>query len=117
MSQPDATRVSEQLFGRGCRLAVALWALVHEKGRFYQSEPPKFGSTTPSNIREELARLVELGMLDVERPPDTKKVYYVRTRSPLWRIVAEAAAVVGLKWVDDKPVETVPYEWTGWPCD
>lgn len=94
----DATHVSDRLFGRGCRLPVAAWIAANEKGRFFQSEPPRFGATSLSNIREELERLSELGMLEVERPDDAHKVFYVRTDSPLWRIVDVAVEVTGLRW-------------------
>lgn len=86
----DATRLSHLLFGRSCRLPIALWALDHPKGRFYQSEVPVFGTTSRSNIREELRRLVEVGMLLEERPDDQSKVWYERTESDLWQIIAAA---------------------------
>jgi hypothetical protein len=37
---------------------------------------------------------VELGMLDVERPEDSRRIYYVRTNSPLWDIIASAVAAI-----------------------
>lgn len=115
MSIPSPTRVSDCLLGRRCRLGVALYALQNPKGRFFQSEPPRFPSGTATAIAEELQRLVGIGMLDEERPDGTTKVFYVRTRSPLWAIVATAAAVTGLRWEDDRLVEGQPYEWQGWP--
>jgi hypothetical protein len=98
----DATGVSDRMFGRGCRLPLAVWVLQHPKGRFFQSEPPAFGTTTPSNIRQELARLVQLGMLEEERPDDVNKVFYVRTDHALWRIIEVAAEVLELRWQDDR---------------
>lgn len=91
----DPTLVSELLFGRRCRLPVAIWALRHPKGRFFQSEPPaaELGAS-PSNVREELNRLVDLGMLEVERPPGSTRVYYVRTDSRLWDVIATVAEVL-----------------------
>jgi hypothetical protein len=94
----DATHVSDRLFGRPCRLPVAAWIIAHDKGRFFQSEPPRFGKTSGSNIAQELERFAQLGMLDVERPDDSNKVYYVRTDSPLWRIIEVAVEVTGLRW-------------------
>jgi hypothetical protein len=94
----DATHVSERLFGRSCRLPLAAWIVSNEKGRFFQSEPPRFGTTSASNICQELSRLSELGMLDIERQDDANKVYYVRTDSPLWRIIETAVEVTGLGW-------------------
>ncbi|MCV7034911.1 MULTISPECIES: hypothetical protein [Mycobacterium] len=90
----DATRASELLFGRKCRLAVAAWVLQHPKGRFFQSEPRGIEHASPSNVLEELNRLVRLGMLEVERPDDSRRVYYVRTNSKLWDIIATAIEAI-----------------------
>jgi len=46
------------------------------------------------DVAKELARLVRLGMLDEERPDDSRRVYYHRTDSPLWKIIQAAAEVV-----------------------
>ncbi len=86
----DATRVSHLLFGRACRLPIALWILEHPKGRFFQSELPVFGTTSRSNIRDELHRFVEAGLLSEERPDDQNKVWYERSDSALWRVVEAA---------------------------
>ena len=43
---------------------------------------------------KELSRLVRLGMLDEERPDDSRRVYYERTDSPLWKIIQAAADVI-----------------------
>ena len=32
-------------------------------------------------------------MLDVKRPEDSRHIYYVRTNSPLWDIIAAVAAI------------------------
>ena len=37
----DAKEVGKELFGRPCRLALALWIAGLPKSRFYQSEPPR----------------------------------------------------------------------------
>ncbi len=95
----DATRVSELLFGRKCRLAVAAWVLNNPKDRFFQSEPRGIEHASPTNIRDELARLVELGMLDIERPDDSRRIYYVRTTSPLWEVIAAALQAVDSDWL------------------
>jgi hypothetical protein len=89
----DAREVGGELFGRPCRLTLALWIVRHDKPRFYQSEPP------PEVIRQgdaakELGRLVRLGMLEEERPDDSRRVYYERTDSPLWKIIQAAADVI-----------------------
>ncbi|WP_198538999.1 hypothetical protein [Mycolicibacterium wolinskyi] len=90
----DATHVSELLFGRKCRLAVAMWVLRHPKGRFFQSEPRDIDHASSSNVTQELNRLVQLGMLDVEHPEDSRRVYYVRTNSPLWDIITAAIEAI-----------------------
>jgi hypothetical protein len=41
-----------------------------------------------------LKKLVELWMLDVERPEDSRRIYYFRTNSPLWGIIAAALAAI-----------------------
>jgi hypothetical protein len=92
----EPTHVSKLLFGRPCRLGICVWVLQHPKGRFYQSEPPRFPKATASNVVDELHRLVELGMLDVEEPDDSRRIYYVRTDSALWDVVAAAARALNL---------------------
>jgi hypothetical protein len=90
----DATRISEHIFGRSCRLPLMLWLLENPKDRIYQSEPPtEVGARTA--IRQELDRLARAGMLEEERPDGDSRVYYVRTESPLWEIVRAAAQVIG----------------------
>lgn len=41
-------------------------------------------------------------MLTEERPEDTRRVYYVRTTSPLWEVVELAAETIGLRWQNDR---------------
>lgn len=97
----DSTRISELLFGRKCRLAVAAWVLQHPKGRFFQSEASgQIEHASQSNITQEFERLVELGMLDMERPEDSRRVYYVRTNSPLWDVVTAALEAVDAALLD-----------------
>ena len=89
----DVDTVGKELFGRPCRLALALWIAGHHKPRFYQSEPPR-EVILQGDLAKELGRLVRLGMLEEERPDDARRVYYYRTDSPLWRIIEAAADVV-----------------------
>ena len=90
----DATRVSADLFGRPCRLPLAIWITKREKPRFFQSEPPReIGA--PSAIRQELARFVRAGLLDEERPDAENRVYYIRTDSALWAIIQAAIDALG----------------------
>lgn len=95
----DVDTVGRELFGRPCRLALALWIAGHHKPRFYQSQPPR-EVILQSDLAKELGRLVRLGMLEEERPDDARRVYYVRTDSPLWKIVEAAAEAI------DLPAET-----------
>lgn len=91
----DATRVSDDLFGRGCRLPIALWIMNHPKDRFFQSEPPEsLGGRTA--IRQELERFARAGLLEVERPDGDSRVFYVRRKTLLWDVfrAAESALVV-----------------------
>ena len=89
----DVETVGKELFGRPCRLALALWIAGHDKPRFYQSEPPR-EVILPGDLAKELGHLVRLGMLEVERREDARRVYYDRTSSPLWKIIEAAAEVV-----------------------
>jgi hypothetical protein len=73
----DAREVGGELFGRPCRLTLALWIVRHDKPRFYQSEPPR-EVILQGDAGKELGRLV----------------YYERTDSPLWKIIQAAAEVI-----------------------
>lgn len=98
----EPTRVSDLLFGRACRLPICAWVRDHDK-RFHQSRVPTFGTTSRSNIRTELDRLVSAGMLHEDRPGDGR-VHYEMTDSPLWQIVDVAVTATGLQWHDDRLV-------------
>lgn len=90
----DVGEVGRLLFGRPCRLRVALW--IHSRGaaRFYQSEPPD--EVIPQSAAgTELRRFVHLGMLTEHREAGSRRVYYETTGSPLWSIIVAAARVMG----------------------
>lgn len=89
----ELQRVSADLFGRSCRLPVALWILRRAQPRFYQSEPPP-SLGAPTAVRQELERLTRAGLLSVEKAEGDNRVYYSRTSSPLWRVFAEVADVI-----------------------
>lgn len=89
----DVREVGKELFGRPCRLALALWIVRHDKARFYQSEPPR-EVIWQGELAKELGRLVRLGMLEEERRDDARRIYYERTDSPLWKIIEAAADVI-----------------------
>lgn len=90
----DMREVSADLFGRACRLPLALWILRREKPRFYQSEPPR-EIDSPTALRQELERFVRLGLLVQDRPDAENRVYYERTDSPLWQVIDAADDVTG----------------------
>ncbi len=85
----DTREVSAHLFGRACRLPLALWILKRDKPRFFQSEPPR-EIDTPTAVRQELERFVQLGLLVEDRPDAENRVYYERTESPWWRVIEAA---------------------------
>jgi hypothetical protein len=89
----DARTVGKELFGRPCRLSLALWIARRDKPQFYQSEPPP-DVILQGAAGKELSRLVRLGMLEEERPDDARRVYYYRTDSALWKIIQAAAEVI-----------------------
>lgn len=89
----DVDEVGRLLFGRPCRLALAVWIVRQSKPSFYQSEPPR-EVIHQSASAAELKRLVKLGMLEELRPDDSRRIYYVRTSSQLWRIIQTAADVI-----------------------
>jgi hypothetical protein len=91
----DVHQVGKLLFGRPCRLELALWITRHDKPRFFQSEPPK-EVILPGNAAEELSKLVRLGMLEEERPDGDRRVWYSRTDSKLWKIIEAAAEALDL---------------------
>jgi hypothetical protein len=86
----DVQQVGKLLFGRACRLDLALWIARRDKPQFFQSEPPK-EVVLPSDAAKELGRLVRLGMLEEERPDGDRRVWYFRTDSRLWKIIEAAA--------------------------
>jgi hypothetical protein len=90
----DVDEVGKQLFGRPCRLALALWIVRHDKPRFYQSEPPR-EVILQGDLAKELSRFVRLGMLEEERRDGDRRVWYERTDSSLWKIIDAAAYVLG----------------------
>ena len=92
----DAGRIGADLFGRRCRLPIAMWILGRDKPRFYQSEPPR-ELASPTAIRQELTRLTRAGLLDEERPDGENRVYYVRTDSAWWAVIKLAGEILGDK--------------------
>lgn len=91
----DADQVGKLLFGRACRLKLAVWIAHRDKPRFFQSEPPR-EVIQPSAAGKELGQLVLLGMLEEERPDGDRRVWYVRTDSRLWKIIDTAAEALEL---------------------
>ncbi|MBE1577653.1 hypothetical protein ACFORH_10745 [Amycolatopsis roodepoortensis] len=82
----DTDELGHLLFGRSCRLRLALWILTYPKPRFYQSEPPD-EVISQSAAGAELSRLVTLGMLTVSDSKEQRRIYYQRTDSSLWAVI------------------------------
>ncbi|MCT2581639.1 hypothetical protein JT362_00705 [Actinophytocola sp. S1-96] len=90
----DTDEIGRLLFGRPCRLRVALWINARGGRRFYQSEPPD--EVIPQSAAgTELRRFVHLGMLTEHRETGSRRVYYETTSSPLWSVIVAAARVIG----------------------
>lgn len=88
----DLDRVSRDLFGRPCRLPLALWILDRDK-RFFQSEPPREVASQTA-VRQELDRFVSMGLLAKYQPDGENRIYYDMTDSPWWDVVRAARDVV-----------------------
>src|SRR5260370_8836569 len=84
-------RVGDQVVGRGVRVRLASWMLARGERKFYQSEAVSEVEGGISNIRDELARFVDLGMVvDVPPTPNDRRRYYRRTNSQLWDAIQVA---------------------------
>lgn len=44
-----------------------------------------------------MLRLAELGMLDIERPGDSRRAYYVRTNIELGQLIEAAAEILDIE--------------------
>ncbi|ADJ49035.1 hypothetical protein AMES_7209 [Amycolatopsis mediterranei S699] len=85
----ETDELGRLLFGRPCRLKLALWILDHPQRRFYQSEPPS-DVIAQSAVGVELRRLASLGMLTESSGKERRRIYYDRTDSSLWSIIEAA---------------------------
>lgn len=93
----DLDTLSDRLFGRRLRLAVALWIWREADDAFYQQQLARELQLPQSNVRDELHdRLIPLGMIQpVPRVSGDRRQYYIRTASPLWRIIEAVNEVAG----------------------
>jgi len=66
--------------------------MARRDGTFYQSEPPRSINTSTA-VRQEIDRLVALGMLVKVGPEASKRIYYRTTDSNLWSIVKLAGDI------------------------
>jgi hypothetical protein len=89
----EVDEVGRVLFGRACRLRLALWILEQPQRPFFQSEPPA-DVIAQSAAGVELGRLMALGMLTESRRTGERRVYYQRTTSALWAVVEAARAAL-----------------------
>jgi hypothetical protein len=81
-------QVGELLFGRAMRLVLASWVLARLDPLFYQSEAALGTGFSQSNVRDELDRLIQVGMVqEIPRHRGDRRRYYLRTESPLWDAV------------------------------
>lgn len=79
----EINELGRVLFGRPCRLRLALWILEQSNRRFYQSEPP-VSVIVQSAAAVELQRFASIGMLSVSPTREHRRIYYQRTNSQLW---------------------------------
>lgn len=92
-SSEELERVGHELFGRAARLLVASAIAQREETLFFQGELALELRLPQSNVREELERLVRLGMIeDVPRESGSSRRYYRRVSHPLWDVVHAAVA-------------------------
>jgi hypothetical protein len=85
--------LGHRLFGRRARLVVAAWVLAAPEV-FSQHEAVQGSQLPQSNVREELERLVSLGMLDdIPKADGPGRRYYARIDHPAWRIIDTAVEV------------------------
>ena len=102
-------QLGDRLFGRRLRLRVALWVRHRPDRFFYLGEAAEGVKYTPSGVRDELARLVQLRMIKrVPRQPATRRAYYERLDSPLWAIIDSASEVVGKPGREREPAKASP---------
>jgi DNA-binding transcriptional ArsR family regulator len=88
---PYLSRIGRLLFGRSARLAVAAWIHGRDDPVFYQAEVVSGTGLPQSNIREELDRLVDLGMVSsLPRYRGSRRRYYTRQEHMLWAVVRAA---------------------------
>ena len=92
-SEAELERIGHELFGRGTRLLVASAVAGRQDSTFFQGELALDLRLPQSNVREELERLVRLGMVeDVPRESGSSRRYYRRVDHPLWAVIEAAVA-------------------------
>jgi DNA-binding MarR family transcriptional regulator len=101
----DVETLGHTLFGRRLRLRVLLWVLNVDGGTFFLTEAAQGIGYSASGVRDELERLVDLGMLRRDAGMADRRVYYTRTGSPLWRII-DATRLALLPQADPYPART-----------
>ncbi len=92
----DVDEIGQLLFGRRCRLRLALWIWRRAKADFYQSEPPR-EVVLQSDAAKELGQLVLLGMIEKQHRENDRRIYYERLDGPLWEVIGAVAAAVGIE--------------------
>jgi hypothetical protein len=90
----EQAELSRLLFGRAGRLRLARWILenVPAGAFFFGSEAQQGTGDVPNEIKDNLTRLLELGLLTrAQRDPGPgRRRYYQRIESPIWAIFDQA---------------------------
>jgi hypothetical protein len=91
----DREQVGNRLFGRTARLVLADWVCHLHQEVFFQAEAVAGTGLPQSNVREELQRLVDLGMIaELPKEAGDRRKHYLRTTSPLWNVIRSARTAV-----------------------
>jgi DNA-binding transcriptional ArsR family regulator len=91
----DEALLGDRLFGRRARLALARWVLERTEPVFFQGEAVSGTGLPQSNVREELSRLIELGMVSMlPRGSGDRRQYYLRQPSRIWSAIDAAASAI-----------------------
>jgi hypothetical protein len=95
----DEAELSRLLFGRAGRLRLARWILetVPAGAYFFAGEAQLATEAVPNEIKENINRLVELGVITKAHrdPGPGRRQHYQRVESPVWGIFELAVRLAG----------------------
>ena len=103
----DVKELGKGLFGRSLRLQVALWALQQEGSSFYVTQVAQGVDYCASGVSVELSRLAGLGLLTPIADSGSRRLYYIRTDSPLWGVFEVVAAALAEEASTDRARQRV----------